>query len=221
MFHRTFFMLETVVSLLTSSLVLLSNNYQVQFVSPSAQLVSVEKEPVLASATLDLCFRHPQPKMSQGFKENILKALEYLEKDNGDKTILAPGEVFAFHRNVLPEFKDEKIVTQNSGFLAKEGYKVVGGLQGNGVCHLASLMNKVGREAGLEVTSLVSHDFAQIPGIEEKYGASVFFLPEPNLSSQRQNLYIKNNQAFPVEFVFDLKDDCLLHFSIKKPLWAI
>jgi len=79
-----------------------------------------------------------------------LKALEYL----GTETFsLNPGEVFAFHANVLPEFENP-VITMNSKFYIEEGYKAIGGLGGNGVCHLASLINWVGSEAGLEVTAL-------------------------------------------------------------------
>ncbi|NIO20081.1 MAG: hypothetical protein GTN76_04890, partial [Candidatus Aenigmarchaeota archaeon] len=63
---------------------------------------------------------------------------------------LQPGEIFAFHDNVLDEYVNPK-VTMNSEFMTDEGYKSVWGLGGNGICHLASLMNWVAVEAGLEV----------------------------------------------------------------------
>jgi hypothetical protein len=89
----------------------------------------------------------------------------------------------------------------------------VGGLSGNGVCHLASLMNQVASEAELLVTAEVNHNFAKIPGIDEKYGTSIFFLPNGGNSSERRNLYIKNNKNFPIEFKFELEGD-LLSFKI-------
>ena len=173
-----------------------------------------EKNHVLASESLDLSQRAPVGSVNEGFKENILIAVDYLKKVNGGWLVLQPGEVFAFHKNILPRFQGEKIITQESGFGVKDGYKVVSGLPGNGVCHLASLMNKTSRQAGLEVVAEVNHNFAQIPGIEREYGTSIYFMPGGGNNSAAQNLYIKNNQSFPVEFVFDLIGN-QLQFTVK------
>lgn len=178
---------------------------------------------VLSSESLNLSNRYPVKRTSDGFSENIFIALNYLalqgKNYKGGKgnfsfsLILNPNEVFAFHKNVLPKFKQDKIITQESGFLKSDGYRVVAGLQGNGVCHLASLMNLVASEAGLEVTAPVNHNFAQIPGIDKKYGTSIYYLPNGGEISQRQNLYIRNTKEYPVEFKFSLTED-LLDFSI-------
>lgn len=178
---------------------------------------------VLASETMDLSYRYPVKSVSDGFSENIFIALGYLafqgdalEAQAGEFAfvlVLNPGEVFAFHKNILPEFKQDKIITQESGFLKKEGYVSVAGLQGNGVCHLASLMNFVATGAGLEVTAPMNHNFAQIPGIDRKYGTSIYYLPKGGGISQRQNLYIRNNREYPVELRFSLAEN-LLTFSV-------
>jgi len=170
----------------------------------SGQLAVQER--VLASGTMDLSSRYPVESVSEGFKENILIAVDYL---NRNEIVLQPGEVFAFHKNIMPKFRQDKIITQESGFVAKDGYKYVAGLAGNGVCHLASLMNMVATEAGLEVTAPTNHNFAKIPGIESQYGTSISTQNSP----ERQNLYIKNNFEFPVEFKFSL-DNNLLSLSI-------
>jgi len=177
----------------------------------TAQLVP--NETILASESLDLGSRSPVPSVNEGFKENILRALDYLEKVDGGKLVIHPDEVFAFHKNILPEFRQNWIITQESGFRVKDGYKYVAGLAGNGVCHLASLMNLVASEAGLEVTAVVNHDFAKIPGIDREFGTSIYFLPGGGSVTERQNLYIRNNQDFTVEFRFNLEGD-FLHFSI-------
>ncbi|PIU03083.1 hypothetical protein COT44_04980 [Candidatus Shapirobacteria bacterium CG08_land_8_20_14_0_20_39_18] len=152
----------------------------------------------IAQKTLDLNIR------PEGFGENILIALRYLENQGKIGEIrepfevafaLYPGQVFAFHPNVLPEFADPA-VTMNSYFLTTEGYKSVFGLGGNGVCHLASLINWAALEAGLQVTALANHDFFPIPGIDKKWGVSIMS------TDPRQNLYIKNNLEEPVIFWF-------------------
>lgn len=199
-------------SILTASL-LLSQPVLTPVAGSAGQLV---EKPVLASGSLDLSNRHPVKSVNDGFKENILINVDYLEKAGGGALVLQPGEVFAFHKNILPQFKGEKIITQESGFTLKDGYQSVSGLPGNGVCHLASLMNQVASEAGLEVTAEVNHDFAPVPGIKKKYGTSIYFLPDGGSNSQRQNLYIKNNKDYPVEFRFNLEGEKLV-FSLLSP----
>jgi vancomycin resistance protein YoaR len=171
--------------------------------------IRLEKK-ILASETMDLNTRYPVESVSEGFKENILIAVNYLQKN---EIVIRPGEVFAFHKNIMPEFKKDKIITQESGFIAKDGYKYVAGLAGNGVCHLASLMNEVAQEAGLEVTAPTNHNFANIPGIDKKYGTSIKYVENGGSVSERQNLYIKNNNNVPIKFEFTLEGDNL-SFSI-------
>jgi vancomycin resistance protein YoaR len=182
----------------------------------SAVLFEPQKE-VLASESLDLDNRYPVKSVSEGFKENILVNLGHLKEINNGRIILAPGEVFAFHKNLLPEFLGSKVITQRSEYRASEGYKLVSGLYGNGVCHLATLMNWVASEAGLEVTARVNHDFAPVPGVDRKYGTSIKFYPNVGGASERQNLYIKNNKDYPIEFVFEREGDNLI-FSIKRSI---
>jgi len=188
----------------------------------SAQLV----EPVLAQHELDLTTRLPNEYGSQVFADNILLALHYLKGDqeefklDSDKAYhpsnmdweairepfevsftLEPGQVFAYHENALPEFKENLAVTMNSRFYVEEGYKSLAGLGGNGVCHLASLVNWVASEAGLEVTAKVNHDFYPVPGVPKEFGTSIRYA-EVGHNSQNQNLYIKNGFEEPVTFEF-------------------
>lgn len=172
----------------------------------------VGEKHLLASKSLDLSHRAPVESVNEGFKENILIAVDHLKKVNGGVLALQPGEVFAFHKNILPQFEGKKIVTQESGFGVKDGYKVIAGLPGNGVCHLASLMNKTARQVGLEVVSEVNHDFAAIPGIEREYGVSIYFMSGGGNNSAAQNLYIKNNKSFPIKLDFSLEGEQLRFF---------
>lgn len=119
---------------------------------------------------------------------------------------LLPNEVFAFHENVLPEYKDLITVTSNSHFDFADGYKALNGLSGNGVCHLASLINWVAKEAGLESISFVSHDFSPVPGVPREYGASIYYSPTGTRNTEKQNLYIKNNFDESVKFEFKVDE---------------
>ncbi|KPJ70545.1 hypothetical protein AMJ51_01595 [Microgenomates bacterium DG_75] len=175
---------------------------------PDYLLVINQKEKILAEHSLDLTIREVSPEANQGFVDNILLALHYLQR--GVKLpvdweairqpftvsfTLQPKEIFAFHGNVLSDFADPA-VTMNSGFFTYEGYKSVWGLGGNGVCHLASLMNWTASEAGMEVVAPNGHNFAPIPGVSKEYGTSI------RSQSQNQNLYIINNLENSVSFVF-------------------
>ena len=193
-------MLNTLItSVLSASLILTPVN---GIVSPVADQTAqmVQQKVLLASESMDLGNRYPVESISEGFKENILIALGYLaskgvafrgyEAGEEFSLVLQPGEVFAFHKKgILPEFKESKIISQESDFTTNYGYKVVAGLGGNGVCHLASLIYKTALHAGLEVVAPTNHNFASIPGIEKEYGVSISTRNGP----ERQNLYIKNN----------------------------
>ncbi len=172
----------------------------------------VEQKEVLSSRTLDLKTRLPNEYGASVFADNILLALQYLKNPIAAKAMvgkwdkirepftveftLKPGETFAFHETVLPEFKNPTVVLK-SKFYMDEGYKELGGLGGNGVCHLASLINWAAKTANLETTVLVNHDFYPVPGVPLENGTSIFS------SDPRQNLYIKNNQTDPITFKFE------------------
>ena len=200
-------------------------NFSILGVS-STSATFVEKSKPLASHELDLTTRLPDSFGNEVFSDNILLALHYLkgnvsslktnETVNGPSDInwdkarspfevtftLKPGETFAYHTNVLPEFKDSLVKTMNTKFFVEEGYKSLGGLGGNGVCHLATLINWVARDAGLSVISRVNHDFSPVNGVPREFGSSILYAENGGGNSQNQNLYIKNNLNKPVEFVF-------------------
>ena len=115
---------------------------------------------------------------------------------------LAPNETFAFHDNLLPQFVGKVSKTTNAHFNGSEKFKSDGYLMGDGVCHLASLINQAAQEAGLTVEAPVNHDFAQIPDIPKNYGVSIYYTPGASGSNSRQNLYITNNKGNPVTFKF-------------------
>jgi hypothetical protein len=173
-----------------------------QAVMPLLSPVSETREEVLAEHFLDLNTRSESETINEVFKFNVLHALAFF----GDSFVLEPGEVFAFHDNVLPEFKDFPLKTGWTRYTAKEGYQTILGLPGNGVCHLASLMNWTASDAGLGVVAKVNHNFAPIPEMPKENGTSIKYLPSGS-NSQNQNLYIKNTFDFPVKFVFETSED--------------
>ncbi len=168
----------------------------------------------LARETMGLTDRYPDKWVNGVFADNILLSLHYL---NGEKPAnpdwekirqpfeveftLKPNEVFAFHEDVLPEYKTNLVKSIGVKFNSLEGFKSDGWLVGDGVCHLASLMNWAARKAGLEVEARVNHDFAPVPNVPREYGTAIFW------GNQNQNLYIKNTYSFPVKFSFNADSD--------------
>lgn len=193
-------------------------------VQPESTEVSKSSLKVLAQKEISLDYRYPVKSVSEVFKDNILLNLAYLtgsvksaknidwsnlEKNNQYTLTLQPNETFAYHESVLKEFEGKVSKTTNSHFGQSDGYKSDGYLYGDGVCHLASLMNLVARQANLDVKSPTNHDFANIPEIPKEYGVSIYFHPGKKYASEVQNLYITNNQDKPITFIFDYVDGSL------------
>jgi hypothetical protein len=181
-------------------------------------------EQVLSQHAMSLEDRYPVQSVSDVFKDNILLTLYYLSgkvKDpsqiNWDEIhkpfhyemTLKPGEVFAFHNDVLPQYQGKTIVTTNATFGPSDGFRSDGYLYGDGVCHLASLINWAARDAGLSVNAPTNHNFAVIPEISREYGTAIYYSPGQSQTNEMQNLYVENNLQKPVHFVFDYKDGML------------
>jgi hypothetical protein len=155
-------------------------------------------------------------------KENILLNLAYMEgrvsskqdinwndiqKPQSYAFSLKPGETFAFHDDVLPEYTNVTKTT-NAHFNSSEGFKSAGYLVGDGVCHLASLMYWTSIDAGLKTEAPTNHNFMAIPEIDRQYGVSIYSNPYIK-GNGRQNLYITNTKENTVEFKFDYDGDIL------------
>lgn len=178
----------------------------------------------LGSASMSLDNRLEIKSANDIYKDNILLNLAYLSgevktKDDIDweqirkpfilQFSLEPGQRFAYHDQVLDEYKNRISITTNSHFNAQEGYKSDGNLYGMGVCHLASLINMAAKNAGLESIAPTKHDFAPINEIPKEYGVSIYSSPDSFDASTKQNLYIKNNLDSRVNFRFDFDGDNL------------
>lgn len=180
---------------------------------------------MLAQKEMSLGNRYTNQFVNDVFKDNILLNLAYLDgRISSVKDIkwdeitqpfqyefkLDPNKTFAFHSDVRTKFQDSLVKTTNAHFNAQEGFKTSGYLFGDGVCHLASLINWVAEEAGLAVEAPTNHDFADIPDVPKEYGVSIYSSPANSKDANaRQNLYITNNRTKPVSFKFEYKDNRL------------
>lgn len=178
----------------------------------------------LAHHSISLNNRYKNKSVNEVFKNNILLTMAYMsggvrgksdikwpeiEKSFQYDYVLQPGEVFAFHDDILSTFKNDPVSTTNAHFDASEGFLSDGYLYGDGVCHLASLINWTALDAGLFVYAPTKHSFAVIPEIPEKYGVSIYSSPDKSKVSQKQNLYIENTFEKPVKFAFKYNNEVL------------
>lgn len=217
------------VSLITASVLTLSD---VQIQSGSAQLqpYAEQAQIELGSRSISLNTRYGYELPDNVYKDNILLNLAYLSgvvksksEINWDqlhqpKTIqfsLEPGQRFAYHDMIAPEYKDNVALAVHTNFGAGDGYKYEGGLYGMGVCHLASLIHWAALDAGLESIAPTNHDFYPIPEIPKEYGVAVYSSPDAPAVSSKQNLYIKNTLDSKVTFKFDF-DGTNLKVSVIK-----
>ena len=179
-------------------------------------------EHLLGKAQFSLEDRYAVKSVSDVFKDNILLTFSYLSGEVKDPThinwdeirrsrkfdlTLKPGEVFAFHQDVLPEFNGKVVATTNAHFGAQEGFKSDGYLVADGVCHFASLINLAAHNAGLKVVAPTNHDFARIPEISREYGTAIYYMPGSSGANAMQNLYVENTTDKPVHMVIDYVKD--------------
>lgn len=177
----------------------------------------LDAQSVRAERTFSLAQRYPNQWVSDVFRDNILLTLNHMEngvenpadvdwaqvlKSKSYSFTLNPGEVFAFHEDVLPQFEGKVAATTNARFNYTDGFKSDGYLTGDGVCHLASILYWAAKDAGLETLAPSNHDFANIPQVPKEYGVSIYFTPGTPSANARQNLYITNTLEKAVEFVF-------------------
>lgn len=178
----------------------------------------------LSKQTISLSNRNNDPFVNEVFKDNILLNISYMagkvqnvsqinwsdvQKPFVYEFTLNPGEVFAFHDDVLPEFNGKVVKTGNSHFNYQEGYKTDGFLYGDGVCHLASLMYLAAKDARLLAKAPIRHNIAPIPGVAYENGVSIFYAPNNPQTNQLQNLYIENIYEEPITILFHYKDNSL------------
>ena len=178
----------------------------------------------LADKQYSLADRYANTYVNNIFDENILLTLAYMRgvaktgepvdwgKVKADFTytmVLQPGKTFAFHDDVLPQYKDSLVATTNTHFDSTQGFVSDGWLVGDGVCHLASFMHVAAEAAGLTVLAPTPHDFAAIPDVSRADGVAIYYTQSDPAASAMENLYITNNFKEPVAFVFTYKNNNL------------
>ncbi len=183
----------------------------------AGQLVMAPTPKIVSTHEMSLNDRYPVKSVSDVFKDNILLNMAYLENKVSDpKQInwgevespfnysftLKPGQTFAFHDSVLPLYQASVVKTTNANFSGAEGFKSDGYLYGDGVCHLASLINWAAKDANLDVYAPTNHNFANIPQVPREFGVAIYDSPNAKGESAMENLYITNNQPEDVTFDF-------------------
>ncbi len=197
------------------------------FLGPSSLqdfLSASSDEQLIAQKEMSLDNRQPDRFVNDVFKKNILLNLAYLdgrvtkasdikwheiEKPFLYEFKLEPNKTFAFHSDVKAQYQDLLVKTTNAHFNGAEGFKTDGYLFGDGVCHLASLINWVAKEAGLSVEAPTNHNFANIPDVPKEFGVSIYSNPGSKGSNVLQNLYITNNKSRPISFKFEYQNNKL------------
>ena len=184
----------------------------------------IQKETILSTHEMSLENRYSVASVSKVFKDNILLNMAYLDgtvssaKDIDWTTVeqsftsqftLQPNQTFAFHDAVLPQYTGKVALTTDAHFNSQDGFKSDGYLYGDGVCHLASLINWAAKDAGLDVVAPTNHNFANIPEIPKEFGVAIYYDPNNTAAGARENLYITNNKDKPVNFEFTYKDGVL------------
>lgn len=183
-----------------------------------------EHKTVLSNKSISLEQRQPDRYINSVFKDNILLNMAYLRgsvtsKDNLSwdevrkpfeyEFVLDPGQTFAYHDDVLDSYQESLVKTTRAHFNGSEGFKSDGYLMGDGVCHLASVINYAAKDAGLETYAPSKHDFAVINEVPKEYGVAIYNMPGNRTVGQGQNLYITNNFDSKVTFRFDYDGDNL------------
>lgn len=178
----------------------------------------------LSDKQYSLADRYADAFVNTVFDKNILLTLAYMRgaaqtgqpvdwgkvKENFTYTMmLQPGKTYAFHDEVLPQYKSILEQTSNAHFDTTQGFISDGWLVGDGVCHLASFMNVAAKAAGLSVSAPTPHDFAAIPDVSRADGVAIYYSQSDPTASALQNLYITNTFKEPVAFVFTYKNDIL------------
>jgi hypothetical protein len=183
----------------------------------SNHLPSQYVEKPLAVHEMSMDQRYGNQFVNDVFKDNILLTLAYTNGKVSANNVkwdgvlkpftfelkLKPGQVFAFHSDVLAKYQNEVAKTTNANFNFEDGFKSDGYLTGDGVCHLASIINWVASDAGLQVEAPTNHNFAVIPQVPQKFGTSIYYYPGQHDTNALNNLYVRNNKNKDIFFKFD------------------
>lgn len=177
-----------------------------------------EEKIVLSERQFSLENRYAVKSVNEVMKKNILLNMAYLQGTVSKKTdinwdqvtssfhfekVLNPGSTFAYHEIVRQEYQANLAFTTNAQFNASDGFLSDGYLFGDGVCHLASLINWAALDAGLKTVVPKDHrSVAVIPDIPDDYGVSIYMNKSAGAGANN-NLYITNTKDKPITFHFE------------------
>lgn len=188
-------------------------------VNPNILPANLQEEKILLSERqLSLENRYAVKSVNEVMKKNILLNMAYLQGTVSKKSdinwdevtstfhfekVLNPGSTFAYHEIVRQEYLTNLAFTTNAQFNASDGFLSDGYLYGDGVCHLASLINWAALDAGLKTVVPKDHrSVARIPDIPDDYGVSIYMNRAAGTGANN-NLYITNTKDKPVTFHFE------------------
>src|SRR5579859_5838508 len=106
-------------------------------INPFAQPTPVPQGHILATHAFSLDDRYNNEPVNAVFKDNILLTLRYMEGSVAAKHVswdtvrkpfsytftLKPKQTFAFHNDVLLQYKDSLVKTTNADFSSDQGFK--------------------------------------------------------------------------------------------------
>jgi hypothetical protein len=200
---------------------------QLAFSQVAGAMPTINPEPqkvVLSERAISLNKRQVNKPLNDIYKDNILLNMAYMRGVVSKEVpldwdvirapftyefTLKPGESFAYHNLVLPEYQNKPVYAAGTHFGGSEGYKYDGRLYGMGVCHSASVINWAAKDAGLKVLAPTNHDFFPINEVPKEHGVAIYADPGATGVSAKQNLYITNNKESDVVFQFNFDGDNL------------
>lgn len=204
-------MINNFVATILTSLIL-----GVNILSP--QTIPNQKDIILSNREFSMNNRYSIESVNEIMKKNILLNMAYLEGTVSNKKeinwekvtapfhfekVLNPNATFAYHEIVRQEYEGGVAFTTNAQFNSSDGFLSDGYLFGDGVCHLASLINWAALDAGLKTVVPKDHrSVAHIPQIPDDYGVSIYMNKSVGAGAEN-NLYITNTKDKPVTFHFE------------------
>lgn len=204
------------------------------WVGPLAADKPAFQDETVSKRVMSLNKRYKNEFVSEVMKKNILLTLAYMQHKITDSKhiywqnvekpfrfsiLLHPGDVYAFHSTILPEYKTKHVTSVDLTFTSEEGFLSDGDLVGDGVCHLASLIQYAAVDSGLSSLAPTNHDFAAIPEVPKAFGVSIFNYPPHVASNAYHNLYITNTKKNDIRITFEYDgSDLGVSFVERKPM---
>lgn len=161
-----------------------------------AQAQSLPERQLLTTRMMSLGNRHLSSEINAIWAKNILLAVSRISPLDAGR--LKEDPTFLGSIQMVPDAEFSFVKEAGPTLTEKDGFLSDGILPGNGVCHLASLINWALEDAsisGIEINNVVPHS-APIPGIPNNRAVSILS------ADPKQDLVIKNKGKVTLELVF-------------------